>query len=175
MSDRKRYTEDEIAEILEVATSAQETGGSLSRSGSESGLTLEQIQEIGSEVGIAPERIASAVQVVESRKLVGPQKTFLGAPRSVSRVFPIDRPLTDQEWGRMVADLRQTFDAAGRVTSAGDLRTWTNGNLHVYVEPAGAGGYQVRNQKWAWSARRSRPADPHQSCCWAHFPSSPRY
>lgn len=143
MSDSRRYDEDEIAEILELATSTQESAGPPARGGSGEGLTLEQIQAIGSEVGIAPDRIATAVQTMEGRKLVGPQMTFLGAPRSVSRIVSIDRPLTDHEWSRLVADVRQTFNAAGRVTTAGDLRTWTNGNLHVYVEPDGD-GYRVR-------------------------------
>lgn len=145
MSDNRRYNEDEITEILDLATQAQEGVGPPARGGVGPGLTLDEIKEIGSEVGIAPDRIASAVQVLESRKLAGPTRTFLGAPRSVSRIVPIERALTDHEWGRLVADLRHTFDAAGKISSSGGLHTWTNGNLHVYVEPDASGrGYQVR-------------------------------
>ena len=142
MSDPKRYNEDEIAEILERATANEGVAQPAGR-GSGEGLTLEEIQEIGSEVGIAPTRIVDAARAMSNRDLVGPTKTFLGTPRSVSRIVPIDRPLSDDEWTRLVVDLRETFDAVGNVTTQGNLRTWTNGNLHVYVEPDGD-RYRVR-------------------------------
>jgi hypothetical protein len=142
MSEPKRYDEDEIAEILERATT-NEGAVHPGTKGSGEGLTLEEIQEIGSEVGIAPARIADAARAMSSRNLVGPTRTFLGAPRSVSRIVPIHRPLTDDEWTRLVVDLRETFDAVGKVTTEGNLRTWRNGNLHVYVEPDGD-RYRVR-------------------------------
>lgn len=142
MSHSRRYDEEEIAEILELATTNE---GALQpgSKGTGEGLTLEQIQEIGSEVGIAPARIADAARAMGSRSLVGPTKTFLGAPSSVSRIVPIDRPLTDDEWTRLVVDLRATFDAVGKVTTEGTVRTWSNGNLQVHVEPAGD-RYRVR-------------------------------
>ncbi|NNM06470.1 MAG: hypothetical protein HKO65_15360 [Gemmatimonadetes bacterium] len=142
MSDPRRYDENEIAEILERATTSEGAVQPTAK-GSGEGLTLEEIQEIGSEVGIAPARIADAAQAMASRSLVGTTTTFLGAPRSVSRIVPIDRPLNDDEWTRLVVDLRETFDAVGKVTSEGNLRTWRNGNLHVYVEPDGD-RYRVR-------------------------------
>ena len=142
MSDDRRYDEEEIAEILERATTNKGAVQPASK-GSGQGLTLAEIQEIGSEVGIAPARISDAAQAMASRDLVGTTKTFLGAPRSVSRIVPIDRPLNDDEWTRLVVDLRETFDAVGKVTSEGNLRTWRNGNLHVYVEPDGD-RYRVR-------------------------------
>jgi len=142
MTDPRRYTEDEIAEMLKLATT-DDGGVQPGSRGSGEGLTLEQIQEIGSEVGIAPARIADAARAMASRDLVGPTKTFLGAPRSVSRIVPIDRALTDDEWARLVVDLRETFDAVGQVSTQGDLRLWRNGNLQVHVEPDG-NGYRVR-------------------------------
>jgi hypothetical protein len=142
MSDTKRYDEDEIAEILELATTSEGAVQPGTR-GSGEGLTLEQVQEIGSEVGITPARISDAARTMASRNLVGKTKTFLGAPRSVSRIVPIDRALNDDEWSRLVVDLRQTFDALGKVATEGNLRVWRNGNLHVYVEPDGD-RYRVR-------------------------------
>lgn len=142
MSDTRRYDEDEIAEILERATT-NEGAIQPATTGSGQGLTLEEIQEIGSEVGIAPARISDAAQAMASRSLVSTTKTFLGTPRSVSRIVSIDRPLTDDEWTRLVVDLRQTFDAVGKVTTQGNLRSWHNGNLQIHVEPDGD-RYRVR-------------------------------
>jgi hypothetical protein len=51
----------------------------------------------------------------------------------------LDRRLTDQEWERLVVDLRETFDARGNVRVEGNFRQWTNGNLQVLVEPDGQG------------------------------------
>jgi len=140
MSDERHYDEQEIAEILERATSGDPISGSAPAA---SGLTLSELQDIGAEVGIAPARIAGAAQAMARRDVSAPQKTFLGAPSSVSRTVMIDRALTDDEWTRLVVDLRQTFDAQGHVTSVGALRSWTNGNLQVHVEPDGD-GYRVR-------------------------------
>ena len=142
MSDDRRYDEDEIAEILERATT-NETAVQPASKGSGQGLTLTEIQEIGSEVGIASAPNRRCGQGDEHPTLVGTTKTFLGTPRAVSRIVPIDRPLTDDEWTRLVVDLRETFDAVGKVTTQGDLRTWSNGNLQVHVEPD-ATGYRVR-------------------------------
>jgi hypothetical protein len=47
--------------------------------------------------------------------------------------------LTDSEWERLVAELRTTFGARGRVSTQGGLREWVNGNLHACIEPAEEG------------------------------------
>jgi len=140
MSEERSYDEEEIAEILERATATSPT---TIPSVSAGGLTLTQLQEIGSEVGIVPARIAEAALAVSSREVSTPTRTFLGAPKSVSRTVRIHRALNDDEWARLVADLRETFDAQGKVTTVGSLRSWTNGNLQVHVEPD-ADGYRVR-------------------------------
>ncbi len=142
MRDQRRYTDQEVAEILERATETQAAALPASP-GSEAGLTLAQLQEIGAEVGIEPARIAEAARTVGLRPLAPPQPTFLGAPRSVSRLVPIPRPLDEDEWTRLVVDLRETFGAAGRIRAEGSLRSWANGNLQVHVEPHGD-AYRVR-------------------------------
>ena len=44
---------------------------------------------------------------------------------------------------RLVTDLRTTFGARGQLETYGPLRSWRNGNLHVFVEPDGE-GYRIR-------------------------------
>ena len=130
MSDSRRYDEQEIAEILQRATEADEAAPPAAGSG----LTLAQIQEVGSEVGITPARIEHAARSLDVTS-ASPPASFLGAPRSVTRMVPLDRPLSDDEWMRLVVILRETFAAKGTVESIGPLRTWYNGNLQVHVEP----------------------------------------
>jgi hypothetical protein len=143
MADERRYSEDEVTEILERATSTDVSPARGPGSAAD-GLTLAELQDIGAEVGIPAERMAAAAAAVGTRAVPARKpKTLLGTPRSVSRVVAIDRPLDEDEWNRLVADLRQTFEAVGQIHVHGNLRTWSNGNLQVHVEPAGD-RYRVR-------------------------------
>jgi len=144
MSDERRYGEEEVAAIFEAAsgpvTSRKESPAG---SDSEQGLTLSELQAIGREVGIAPERIAEAAAVLERTPPVLPRRTELGMPLSAAHVVEIPRPLTDREWSLVVSDLRATFNARGRESTHGETREWVNGNLHAVVEPTRT-GYRLR-------------------------------
>jgi hypothetical protein len=137
MTDEHRYGEEEIAEIFEAAASARGPGGRALSSGG--GLSLGELQSIGGEVGIAPERIAAAAAALELRRGAAPRRTYLGMPVAVGRTVDLPRAPTDHEWELLVADLRETFGAHGKDGSRGGLRAWSNGNLHAYVEPTDAG------------------------------------
>lgn len=141
MMSERRYGEEEVAEILDRATAPDHD---LSRLAGQTGLTLAQIQEIGSEAGISSERIAQAALSVTRATSVSPSgPTLLGTPRSVERVVHLKRAPTDEEWSRLVADLRETFEAEGQLESHGTLRSWRNGHLTVHLEPDGD-GYRIR-------------------------------
>lgn len=135
---RRRYTEEEVARILDEATEVRPAGGG-SRS-PESGMTLAELQDIGREVGIPPERIATAASRLEAAPTGAlPPRKLLGAPIGVGRTVQLDRALTEKEWARLVVDLRDTFDAKGRVEHNGPFRQWTNGNLQALLEPTESG------------------------------------
>ncbi|HEX8692820.1 MAG TPA: hypothetical protein VF746_10395 [Longimicrobium sp.] len=137
MTDERRYGEEEVAAIFEAAASPRGSGGrALSPEG---GLSLGELQAIGAEVGIAPERIADAAAALDVRGGAAPRRKFLGMPISVGRTVDLPRAPTDREWELLVAELRETFGAHGRDKSSGGLRAWTNGNLRAYVEPTEAG------------------------------------
>jgi hypothetical protein len=137
MTDERRYGEQEVAEIFEAAASARGSDGrALSSTG---GLSLAELQAIGGEVGIAPERIADAAAALDLRRGAAPRRTYLGMPVAVGRTVDLPRAPTDHEWELLVAELRETFRAHGKDGSRGGLRAWTNGNLHAYVEPTDTG------------------------------------
>ena len=141
MTDERRYLEEESKEIFEAAATAGDSDRhALSSSG---GFTLAELQEIGLEVGLAPERIAQAATALELRRSALPRRTSLGMPISVGRIIDLPRAPTDREWDLLVGELRETFHAQGKVGSSGSVRQWTNGNLHAYIEPAEA-GYRLR-------------------------------
>jgi hypothetical protein len=131
----RRFSEEEVAEILKYAAEAEDSGRSLTAPNS--GLTLAELNEIGREVGISTEAMQQAVRRIGNSSQ--PARTFLGFPISVQRTVDIDRKLTDDEWDRLVADLREIFDARGVVRHEGSLRSWSNGNLHVLLEPTATG------------------------------------
>lgn len=132
----RRYTEDEAAMIFERAAEEQAAPrGQLAAGG---GLTLRELQDIGREVGIPADLIASASRALDHPANQAPVR-FLGVPIGVSRTVELGRRLTEEEWERLVVDLRETFDARGRVHAHGAFREWTNGNLQALLEPTEQG------------------------------------
>jgi hypothetical protein len=134
MSER-RFSEEEVAEILKQAAETEHTNRNLLRSGS--GLTLAELNEIGREVGISPEAIRHAARRFDTTDAT--TQRLLGFPIGVGRTVELDRNLTDDEWDRLVVDLRETFNARGVIRQEGTLRSWMNGNLHVLLEPTAIG------------------------------------
>ncbi|CAN5738564.1 hypothetical protein BH23GEM9_BH23GEM9_32100 [soil metagenome] len=140
MTENRRYREDEVREIFGLAA---QPGNASPPVSVPKGLTLADIQEIGLEVGLEPAVIARAAASLDARGTKLPRRTSLGMPIEVGRIVPLPRALTDLEWERLVAELRSTFGARGKVTSLGGLREWANGNLHACIEPTEA-GYRLR-------------------------------
>jgi hypothetical protein len=138
VTEPRRYSEEEVEAIL---ARAAERSARLPRGRShDDGLTLDELQEIGAEVGIPPAVVADAARSLARRS--GVERT-LGLPMAVGHVVPLRRPPSDEEWERLVADLRETFRARGKIQVQGGLREWSNGNLHALVEPT-ADGWRLR-------------------------------
>lgn len=132
----RRFNEDEVAAIFKWASEAQHTSQPQLPAGQ--GMTLAQLQEIGRDVGISAEHLAAASRVVNlSWKPTA--RHFLGLPVGVGLSVDLPRKVTDEEWERLVVDLRETFDARGKLISEGSLRQWSNGNLQAMLEPTPSG------------------------------------
>lgn len=132
----RRYSEAEVAAIFEQAAEAQQIVRRELAPGE--GMTLAQLQEIGREVGIPAEFVAQAARSLE-RPAARAERRFLGFPIGVGRSVELGRRLSDDEWERLVVDLRQTFDARVTVRQHGSFREWTNGNLQALLEPTETG------------------------------------
>jgi len=131
----RRFNEEEVAAILKDAAEALYSDDRLLPSSGR--LTLGELQAIGRAVGISPEMIQQSAQRFKPAQQ--PTRRFLGLPLGVAQTVEFDRKLTDQEWERIVADLRETFEAPGVVRQQGSLRQWTNGNLQALLEPTATG------------------------------------
>ena len=143
MSER-RYTDEEVQQIL---ARAAESDAALAPGGAE-GWTLAEIQSAGTQAGLSPASIALAATEHERTAVAPREPGFMGLPVSVGRAVPLQRPLNDEEWRRLVSQLRQTFDAEGRERVDGARREWRNGNLRIVHEPAGEGAFlELRTRK----------------------------
>ena len=136
----RRYTEEEVSAIFERAAEAQQAVRRALPPGE--GMTLADLRAIGREVGIPAELVDQAAASVDQRGRDA-SRTLLGLPVGVGRTVDLSRRLGDDEWERLVVDLRETFDARGVIKSDGSLRQWTNGNLQALLEPT-ATGHRLR-------------------------------
>jgi hypothetical protein len=137
MSEERRYQDHEIRQILDLAI-GEEDGPAQSLPAVD-GLTLLELQEVGREVGVLPERITQAVATFEARGESAPRRTTFGLPTSIGRVVPLPRNPSDREWELLIAELRTTFGGKGEVTSHGGLREWSEGTMHAFIEPTETG------------------------------------
>lgn len=137
---QRRYSDEETAAIFRAATEG--TPPPAQHSSASHGLTLSELQAIGSEVGIPPEAVARAAQALDVR-VTAVSRRLLGLPVGVERRVTLSRRLSDDEWEQLVGELRVVFEARGRTKADGSLRQWTNGNLYVLLEPT-ASGHRIR-------------------------------
>ena len=115
-------------------------------------MTLAALQDIGREVGISADSLALAARSLDQPGGRPIARSFMGLPIGVGLSVEFDRPLSDADWERLVADLRTTFDARGVVRYDGPFRQWTNGNLQALVEPTTT-GHRVRLQTMSGQSR----------------------
>ena len=138
--ENRRYNDEEIAAIFQQA--AEGPQASPPQAAREEGMTLAELREIGREVGISPEAVDRAARSLDVRPRAGTSK-FLGLPIGVERTIELNRKLTEEEWERLVVELREVFHARGVVSASGSFRQWTNANLQALLEPT-ATGHRLR-------------------------------
>ena len=137
----RRYGDDEVREIFARATTGS-ASEALTRADS-GGMTLDEITQIGREAGIEAAHVAQAAASLDAQVRVPKERSSFGMRIGVSRVVDLPRAPTDREWEQMIAGFRTTFDTRGVATSVGGMRDWSQGNLHICVEPT-AHGHQLR-------------------------------
>jgi plasmid stability protein len=141
LGKERKYSDHEVREILDLAIGKEDAPARAITAAN--GLTLTQLQEVGREVGLPPQRVAQAVAAFEGRGQLVPRGKSLGLPVSVGSVVPLPRSLSDREWELLIAELRTTFGVKGEVTSHGNLREWSHGTLQAVLEPTET-GYRLR-------------------------------
>ena len=145
MADR-RYSDEDVRRILALAAEAEAAAAAEP----ERAWTLADVEQIGAEAGLAPQAVAAAALALERRPAEAESEggRYFGLPVAVSRTVPLQRHLSDEDWERLVGQLRETFSVTGRTRVSGARREWRVGNLRVTHEPAGAGALlELRTRK----------------------------
>lgn len=164
MSEPRRYTDEEVRAIFRAAGSAAESadgpaGGRQGGDARSTDPTLAELTSIAREVGLDLGRVRDAALALDddTSAAVAPptdeprgaarrpgalrptRRTRLGAPLGVAAAVDLPRAPTDAEWQILVSEMRETFGARGKLSQAGSLRDWSNGNLHGAIEPTESG------------------------------------
>ena len=105
--------------VLRKASEIEEREGSAGSGG----LSLEDLQEIAQEVGIAPEAIAKAVDGLDTGRV----RTHLlaGAPAAHKAVHAVRGELNDEALGQLIGLMDDETDSAGAISEALGTVRWT--------------------------------------------------
>lgn len=131
----RTYTQDEVREIIRRA--AESTAEKERQASEDTGLTVNDLRDLAVGAGIDPEVMLEAAQSLDRDVHEPFEKRVLGMKISAARAIRVEGPFTEEDWLALVSDCRTTFEAKGKVQDVSGLREWSNGNLHVLVEPVG--------------------------------------
>jgi hypothetical protein len=145
MTTERRYSDEDVHRIL---ARAAESDAALEGEPGDRPWTLAAIQRVGAEAGLGAGAIAAAAVALDRESADAHGGRYLGLPIAVAHAVPLDRPFGDEDWRRLVARLRDTFEAHGREQVVGGRREWWNGNLRITHEPVGDGALlELRTRK----------------------------
>ena len=124
--DQVEFDDVEVQRILERAAEQQQAAErrGLTR---RSGTSLTSLKDIAQEVGIEPRFVDAAARELALRRDHPVAKEFMGVPEelTIQRVLP--ERVDDDEWIRIVDDLRATYGITGHVSQYGRVREWQSG------------------------------------------------
>ena len=136
MADR-RYTEQEVAEILRTAVEIQ--SADQSQFEKSQGFSLADIERIAGEVGIDGRHVSLAALTFGRENVQNKKSTFWGCPVRQTFEYSLDGELSHQGWEEVVADLRDRYGYNGTPSQVGTSLEFRTGNdfraLHFAITP----------------------------------------
>jgi hypothetical protein len=148
-TEERHYTEEEFAVILRTASEVPEDPKNRTPMTPRSGLTLSEIQEIASEVGIDPCRVSRAAALLPVEESSPLMKLVGGGPRyrmgdTVRGSIPI------KDLGRIIEIARQTAGIPGETREVLGGLEWTGSTAATgYGASVTPRGDQTHLQVWA--------------------------
>ena len=117
----KLYDKKEIGAILKRATENSSAEGP----DTTMGLSIEELRQLASDVGIDPEQITQAVAEMEMDSGRG-VRTFWGGPFSFNSQILVDEEITAGQWEEMLISIRDFFQSKGEVTTRESVWEWSS-------------------------------------------------
>ena len=117
----KLYNEKEIGAILKRAAEMSHD----SPDSTAAGLSIEELQQVGSEAGLNPDLIMKAAAEIHSAKPIR-EKNFFGGPVQYSNEIMLDGEIDSALWEELLASIRGTFKDPGVVSTRENIFEWTS-------------------------------------------------
>lgn len=117
-----RFTDREVALLLQRAA---EIEAQRADAPAPQGMSLQQLREIATEVGISPEVFAEAVTAVQAGAKPA-QRDLLGAPLTYKAARGVDGHLDEAAMERLTRVLEEAMDQSGTLTDALGTVRWTS-------------------------------------------------
>jgi hypothetical protein len=140
MNDRI-FTQAEVSDLLSKAARLEGAVGN-----SSSGLTLAEVKDAARAAGIDPSWVEAALR---TSGRTAEAQTYAGITTTVHRERVLPRPIDENQWGRIVAELRRTLGEKGTAESIGGNRAWESGHLRVGIENVDGRAVVNADSDWA--------------------------
>lgn len=127
---RKLFSEKEVGRILKRATELHEAQGPADTMG----LSLDEVRQIATEMGVDPRYVAAAMADVERGVGEGERFHWLGAPISYEMERVVEGDVTEEQWEEMVDAIHRSFNLVGASGQVGRLLEWTHNSRRQQVQ-----------------------------------------
>ena len=123
----RQYTETEMREIFKRALERQESGrSSVSvREEKEAGFSLQEMEQIAAEVGLAPDHLRAAAAEVDLEQTTEKRFYFAGGPDWVDWERVVEGPVSEEAWEEMVREIHRCL-GLGNPSPFGPVLEWTS-------------------------------------------------
>ncbi|NND73181.1 MAG: hypothetical protein HKN43_16530 [Rhodothermales bacterium] len=118
-SGNRKYSQDEIRALIQRASQMREER----HGNSDQQLSLAEVEHIASELDIPADLVRSAALEMDNTPTTRKSNIF-GGPFHVNRSRVFDKPLTDEQWNEMVAEIRSRTGRRGTVEETARLKEW---------------------------------------------------
>ncbi len=148
MAKTRLYNENEIGSILKRATELS----TKNESQANSGLSIEELKQLGTEAGLDPALIAAAARELMLPESRDRDKKFWGGPLSYSREVVLERELDPEDWEAMLPIIRRYFGDAGVVATRGKTFEWTHSgasNVKGHISVREVDGQSIMSVFWS--------------------------
>ena len=127
---RKLFSEKEVGRILKRATELHEAEGPSDAMG----LSLDEVRQIATEMGVDPRYVAEAVADLERDG--GDEERFywLGAPLSYEMERVVEGKVSEEQWVEMVEAMRRSYRLVGVSSKVGRMLEWTHNRRSRQVQ-----------------------------------------